>query len=317
MSSPAPLLRARGLVVRYDQVEAVRGVDLEVTAGAVVGLIGPDGAGKTSTLRVLAGLAPPSAGEVEAFGRPAWTHRRALHRCLGYLSQRFALYGDLTVEENVAFFTRLYGVPAGQRRGQELLERLGLAPFRRRVANHLSGGMKQKLALACALLHSPRVLLLDEPTTGVDPVTRRELWRLLGEQVTQGLTLLFATPYLEEAEQCTDVLFMAGGRLLARGSPAALKASLPGQVVAVEGGERRAAIAALVGRPEVAEVAVFGTAVHARVLEEGEGATRLVTAALLAAGLAGFSVRPLATSLEDVFLYYYSRSEGRPVEDGA
>lgn len=313
----ATLLAARGLSVRYRESEAVAGIDLTVDAGEVVGLIGPDGAGKTSALRVLAGLLRPSSGQATAFGEPVWERRRALHRRLGYLAQRFALYGDLTVDENVQFFALLYGVRQWREKRDELLHRLGLAPFRRRLAEHLSGGMKQKLALACALIHGPELLILDEPTTGVDPVTRRELWRLLGGLVAQGLSLLVATPYLDEAERCSRVVLLHAGRVLAEGSPAALTAMLPGRVVRVEGGDRAAVAAALAGRPAIRDVAVFGAAVHARLEATAGDAARQVAAALDDAGLRSLVVRDVPPSLEDTFLYLTSRRGGAASPEAA
>jgi len=312
-----PLLSVQGLSVRYREAEAVAGLDLAITPGEVVGLIGPDGAGKTSTLRVLAGLLRPSGGRVTAFGQPVWEHRRALHHRLGYLAQRFALYGDLTVDENVQFFARLYGVRGWREKRDGLLRRVGLAPFRDRLAEHLSGGMKQKLALACTLIHDPQLLILDEPTTGVDPVTRRELWRLLGELVADGLTLLVATPYLDEAERCSRVVLLHGGRVLAQGTPATLKALLPGQVVRVAGGPRAAVMAALAGRQGVADTAVFGAAVHARVTAPAGAAACLVAAALAEAGLAVGEVCEVPPTLEDAFLYVTSRPGGEPGEEAA
>ncbi len=231
----APLLAARDLVVRYGRDEAVHGVSLEVRRGEVVGLIGPDGAGKTSTLRVLGGLQKATEGRPTAFGNDCWKARRALHNRLGYLAQRFALYGDLTVNENIQFFALMYGVPGWKKRRQQLLELVGLAPFGGRIADRLSGGMKQKLALACTLIHSPEALLLDEPTTGVDPVTRREFWRLLADLVNDGLTLFIATPYLDEAERCTRVLLMHEGRLLADSRPQEIPRMMPGTILEVDG----------------------------------------------------------------------------------
>jgi ABC-2 type transport system ATP-binding protein len=301
MSDP-PVLAARGLEVRYGATEAVRGVSFEVARGEVLGLIGPDGAGKTSTLRVLGGLQRLSAGSAEALGAPCWERRRALHHRLGYLAQRFALYGDLTVDENVQFFALMYGVPAWRDRRTRLLELVGLDRFRNRLADKLSGGMKQKLALACTLIHSPEVLLLDEPTTGVDPVTRRELWRLLAELVGDGLTLVVATPYLDEAERCTRVVLMHRGEVLADGRPAAIPDRMPGTVVAVVAADRNAAAAALEGVSEIADVAVFGVALHVRVDEAAERAQQRVRRLLAEAGVDA-EVRAVPATLEDAFLY--------------
>jgi len=297
-----PVLVARDLVVRYGSTDAVRRVSFEVRPGEVLGLIGPDGAGKTSTLRVLAGLLRASDGVAEAFGQPCWDSRRALHDRLGYLAQRFALYGDLTVDENVQFFALMYGVPHWRERRTRLLELVGLDRFRDRLAERLSGGMKQKLALACTLIHSPQVLLLDEPTTGVDPVTRRELWRLLAELVGDGLTLVVATPYLDEAERCTRVVLMHRGEVLADGRPADIPSRMPGAVVKVTTRDRNAAFDALETAPGVADVAVFGTSLHARVDSTEEEAEERVRR-LLDEAHVDAEVRVIRPSLEDAFLY--------------
>ncbi len=297
-----PVLVARDLVVRYGSTDAVRGVSFEVRAGEVLGVIGPDGAGKTSTLRVLAGLQHAAGGAAEAFGEPCWDSRRALHHRLGYLAQRFALYGDLTVDENVQFFALMYGVPHWRERRARLLELVGLGPFRDRLAERLSGGMKQKLALACTLIHSPQVLLLDEPTTGVDPVTRRELWRLLAELVGDGLTLVVATPYLDEAERCTRVVLIHRGEVLADGRPSDIPSRMPGAVVKVTARDRNAAFDALDSASGVADVAVFGTSLHVRTETtdaEAEGWVRR----LLDGSQVDADVRLIRPSLEDAFLY--------------
>jgi ABC-2 type transport system ATP-binding protein len=309
-----PLLAARDLVVRYRSVEAVRGVSLAVHRGEVVGLIGPDGAGKTSTLRVLAGLLRATGGQAEALGLGCWSARRALHRRLGYLAQRFALYGDLTVDENVQFFALMYGVRSWRARRDELLELVGLTPFRQRAADHLSGGMKQKLALACTLIHSPEVLLLDEPTTGVDPVTRRELWRLLAELVAGGLTLVVATPYLDEAERCTRVLLMHEGRLLVDARPGAIPELLPGAIVEITTADRAAATAALGECREVVDVTVFGAALHARV-EGAADPEAVVRRALASRDVAGATLRPIRPGLEDAFLFLTRSDAGRPAQE--
>jgi ABC-2 type transport system ATP-binding protein len=277
-------------------------VSFEVRPGEVLGLIGPDGAGKTSILRVLAGLLRASDGVAEAFGAPCWDSRRALHHRLGYLAQRFALYGDLTVDENVQFFALMYGVDDWRDRRRRLLELVGLEPFRDRLAERLSGGMKQKLALACTLIHSPQVLLLDEPTTGVDPVTRRELWRLLAELVGDGLTLVVATPYLDEAERCTRVVLVHRGGVLADGRPADIPTRMPGVVVEVAAADRTAAFDALEAAPGVADVAVFGTTLHARV-DTTDGEAEVQVRHVLAGSNVDAGVRVIRPSLEDAFLY--------------
>ena len=299
---PASVVSARGLDVRYGDVRAVDGIDLEVRRGEVVGLIGPDGAGKTSTLRVVAGLRRPAAGDVTVLGMQAWRQRRALHHRLGYLAQRFALYGDLSVDENVQFFALLYGVVGWRARRDALLRRVGLLEFRGRLADRLSGGMRQKLALVCALMHSPEVLLLDEPTTGVDPVTRREFWRLLAELVAEGLTLVVATPYLDEAERCSRVVLIHAGRVVADAPPAAIPGMFEGALIEVDAAPRAAVTAALAGMPGVLDVQPFSARFHVRVAD-AEGAADRLRAELTAAGLEVANIRRVQPGLEDAFLF--------------
>ncbi|HSN55596.1 MAG TPA: ABC transporter ATP-binding protein, partial [Candidatus Sulfomarinibacteraceae bacterium] len=227
---------------------------------------------------------------------------------LGYLAQRFALYGDLTVDENVQFFALMYGVPQWREQRRRLLELVGLEPFRDRLADRLSGGMKQKLALACTLIHSPEVLLLDEPTTGVDPVTRRELWRLLAELVGDGLTLVVATPYLDEAERCTRVVLMHRGEVLADGRPADIPDRLPGTVVEITARRRGAAFEALDGAPGIEDVTVFGTSLHARLEDGDEAALDRVRRVLDEADLDA-QLQVIRPSLEDAFLYLTTHEE--------
>jgi len=311
--SPETVLAARGLVVRYGEVEAVRGLDLEVPRGQVIGLIGPDGAGKTSSLRVFAGLLRAAGGSVEVLGREVWKHRRALHHRLGYLAQRFALYGDLTVDENVEFFALLLGVSDWRARRDALLRRVALAEFRDRQADRLSGGMRQKLALACSLMHSPDILLLDEPTTGVDPVTRREFWRLLADLVAEGLTLVIATPYLDEAERCSRVVLMHEGRVLADAPPAELRTLLPGAIVEVAARPRTVVAAALAEVPGAADVRPFAARFHVR-LASAEGAVERVAAALQRAAAEVEEVRLVPATLEDTFLHLTSARTRVPGE---
>jgi len=302
------VLSARGLVVRYGGLEAVKGLDLQVPRGQVIGLIGPDGAGKTSSLRVFAGLLRATAGTVEVLGRDAWRHRRALHHRLGYLAQRFALYGDLTVDENVQFFALLLGVNDWRSRRDMLLERVALAEFRGRQADRLSGGMRQKLALACSLMHSPDILVLDEPTTGVDPVTRREFWRLLADLVAEGLTLVIATPYLDEAERCSRVVLMHQGRVLADAPPAELRALLPGVIVEVAAQPRTLVAGALARVHGVVDVRPFAARFHVR-LSAAEGAVDLLRQALEGAGATVEEVRVIPAGLEDTFLHLTRANE--------
>lgn len=224
------LAHVRGMRRSFGATEALRGIDLDVSEGQIVGLVGPDGAGKTTALRILAGLVDPDEGEVVVLGHaPDDTEVREQ---VGLMPQRFSLYGDLTVGENLDFFRRLFCLPAAEARPriERLLDITRLSPFVDRFAEDLSGGMYKKLALACALLHEPRLLLLDEPTNGVDPVSRRELWALLGEFVADGMGVLVSTPYMDEAERCHYVVLLHEGRIVERGTPSELMADLgPGE----------------------------------------------------------------------------------------
>src|SRR5438094_1598017 len=227
MGTPAlPAIVLEGVRKRYGQTKAVDAVSLSVDRGEMFGLIGPDGAGKTTTIRLICGLLAADAGTVRVLDLDPVANHRKLTGSVGYLSQRFSLYGDLSVDEHIAFIAAIHGVRDYSARRNRLLEMTQLAPFRTRLADRLSGGMKQKLALACTLVHEPDLIVLDEPTTGVDPVSRREFWKLLSEFLSQGITIVMATPYLDEAERCTRVALLHEGRLLALDRPAALPDAL-------------------------------------------------------------------------------------------
>jgi len=287
---------------RFGAVEAVRDLSFEVRRGEMFGLIGPDGAGKTTTIRLLCGLLRPGAGTIRVLGSDPVRQHGALTRSVGYLSQRFSLYGDLSIDENIAFFAEIHGVGAYQATRDRLLEMTQLAPFRDRLADRLSGGMKQKLALACTLVHEPEAIILDEPTTGVDPVSRREFWKLLSEFLSQGMTILMATPYLDEAERCSRVALLDRGRLLAIDTPGRLRALLPGVILEVIAQPQRAALDALARVPGVIEAQTFGERIHVRLSAEREPEADQVLALLARAGLAVTSVRRVPSSLEDVFI---------------
>lgn len=217
----------KGVAKRYGASEALSNLTLDVQRGEMFGLIGADGAGKTTAIRLMCGLLRADAGDIRVLGHnPVRDHRRITEK-VGYLSQRFSLYGDLTVDENIAFFAEIHGVRRYRPRRDQLLEMTQLAPFRARRADRLSGGMKQKLALACTLVHEPELILLDEPTTGVDPVSRREFWKLLSEFLAHGITILMSTTYFDEAERCTRVALLHEGRLLASGDPVLVRGSMP------------------------------------------------------------------------------------------
>lgn len=293
-------IRVEGLVVRWGAREAVAGVSFMVEQGEVVGLVGPDGSGKTSVLRAVCGLLRPHRGRVTVGGMDAWTQRRELHRFLTYVPQRFGLYPDLSVDEHLRFFGLLHGVRDWAQKREALLERVGLAAFRTRLAQELSGGMRQKLALAVALLRGPRVLVLDEATTGVDPITRRQLWDLLTEEVARGATILVSTPSLEEAERCARVVMMHQGGILAQGTPSQLQATCPpAWVVEAQPREKVAAVLGTMG--EVREFWSVGTSFRVWASPPHAEAIR---ARLLAEGCVITRWGQAAPRLEDAFLWH-------------
>jgi ABC-2 type transport system ATP-binding protein len=307
MSAPAPDIRVAGLTRRYGEVEAVRGIDLEVPPGEIFGLIGPDGAGKTSTFQVLGGVMPATAGTAELMGRPA----REARPFVGYLTQAFSLYPDLSVHENIRYVGELRLVPREEieRRGRRYLEMFGMDRFGDRLAGRLSGGMRQKMALACALVAEPRILLLDEPTTGVDPVSRREFWDTLVDLSSHGMTILVATPYLDEAERCHRVALMHQGRLVRTGTPAEIRDGLGLTRLELRTPDLRAAAAALGGRDGIADVQRFGDRLDVMVRDAAEGECA-VRAALGAAGQGVGSLRPGAPTLENAFVSILQSLEG-------
>jgi drug efflux transport system ATP-binding protein len=291
-----------GVTRRYGAVTALDRLSVDVRAGEMFGLIGPDGAGKTTTIRLACGLLAPDGGTVLILGRNPIAEHRAVTGDVGYLSQRFSLYGDLTIDENIAFFAEIHGVRRFEAARDRLLDMTQLTRFRARRADRLSGGMKQKLALACTLVHEPRVLLLDEPTTGVDPVSRREFWKLLSEFLVRGLTIVMATPYLDEAERCGRVALLHEGRLLALDEPSRLQAAFAGELLEVVVDAPRPPIDLLARVPGVRDVQSFGDRAHVRAAGDARALAREVEAALTAAGLRAIDVRPIGASLEDVFI---------------
>jgi ABC-2 type transport system ATP-binding protein len=287
----------------FGDVVAVDGLDLRVRRPEIMGLVGPDGAGKTTTLRMLAGILVPTAGTAHVLGYDVVRQAEAVKARIGYMPQRFSLYADLSVAENLAFFADIYRVPRREReeRTAELLDFARLTPFRRRRAEFLSGGMKQKLALACTLIHRPQLLLLDEPTTGVDPVARREFWSILYRLLTQGQTILVSTPYMDEAERCSRVGFMAAGRLLTVGTPNELQAAYPHEILELRARPADLAAAAARTVPGVRDAQTFGETLHL-VVEDAPAVLEPVRAAVAAAGLEVLSLRPIGATMEDVFM---------------
>jgi len=311
MSAPATAIDFQQVVKRYDTVDALAGLTLNVRSGEMFGLIGPDGAGKTTAIRLMCGLLHPDSGEIRVLGLdPHRDHRRVTER-VGYLSQRFSLYGDLTIDENIAFFAEVHGVRDYATRRDQLLSMTQLTPFRGRLADRLSGGMKQKLALACTLVHEPSLILLDEPTTGVDPVSRREFWKLLSEFLADGITILMSTPYLDEAERCTRVALVHEGRALAIDEPARLRTLISGRMLEVVAHGVDAAD--IVRRlPGVSDAQVFGERLHVTLAGDAAEIEERFAQALQSTTLAGAPVRRVQPSLEDVFIARLSgEREGR------
>jgi ABC-2 type transport system ATP-binding protein len=298
--SPAALIEVRSAVVRFGAFTAVDGVSLTVGRGEVFGLLGPNGSGKTTLIRALCGLLPLAAGSARVLGHDVGRDAEGVRAQIGYMSQKFALYEDLSARENMDFYAGIYGLSAAAARArrEELTGLTGLGPYLGRRAGRLSGGWKQRLALACALLHRPQLVFLDEPTAGVDPVARRDLWDLLFRLAGAGITLVVTTHYMDEAERCGCVGYLYLGRLLAVGAPAELKAlpavTPPGtRRLELTGADPAGLLARLRGRPVVREATIFGQAVHALV-EAGADPASL--------GLDGVTARPAEPTLEDVFV---------------
>lgn len=227
------VIKIDNLKKSFEDVEAVKGISYTVSAGEMFGLVGPDGAGKTTTIRMLIGLLYPDSGDAEVLGYSIKTQKNKIKNEIGYLSQKFSLYGDLTIDENIEFFADIHGVKNYEKRRNELLEFTRLTPFRDRLADKLSGGMKQKLALACTLIHKPKIIFLDEPTTGVDPVSRRDFWKILMNLLKEQITIFMTTPYLDEAERCNKIVLMNRGEFVYFGTPQQVKSSFEKQIVEI------------------------------------------------------------------------------------
>jgi len=308
---PMDAIRMEGLARRFGNTDAVDGLTLSVERGEIFGLVGPDGAGKTTTMRLLAAILDPTAGDAWILGHSIRGDAAEVHRKIGYMSQRFGLYADLTVLENLDFHADLHGVSRRDRaaRIDGLFSFSGLGPFRRRLAGNLSGGMKQKLGLSCALVHSPGVLLLDEPTSGVDPVSRRDFWRILHRLLGEGVTLFVSTAYLDEAERCRRVGLLHQGKFLAVGSPEEVRSLFRGALLEIRCGDPRRAAAALRQAFPAGAVGLFGDCVHlgTRSPAPPVGAAE---AALAAAGVPFDSVLPIPPSLEDAFISVLGQGGG-------
>jgi ABC-2 type transport system ATP-binding protein len=303
----------RGLTRTFGDFTAVDSVSFDVRAGEIFGFLGPNGAGKTTTIKMLTGLLAPTAGEGWVAGYDISTERERLKSRIGYMSQRFSLYGDLTVRENIELFAGLYGVTGARfaERRAWILKMSELTDAQERVTDSLPLGWKQRLALGCALVHEPPILFLDEPTSGVDPVARRRFWDLIDDMADRGTTVFVSTHYMEEAEYCHRLALLNRGRLIALDSPRALRDRVVEPILEVRTDDAPRAIGALAGTPGVLDAALFGRALHVTVREAGEGTER-VRRSLEAAGRRVDAIATIAPSLEDVFVSLV-RAEGGAV----
>ncbi len=305
------LLETRDLVKTFGNLPAVDGLNLQVGAGEIVGLVGPDGAGKTTTMRLLCGVLKPTSGYIQVAGYelPAQIEQARQH--IGYLAQHFSLYGDLTVAENLAFFGEVFDMPLDvlHQRARELLTFAGLEQFADRPAGALSGGMQKKLGLATSLVHNPQVLLLDEPTGGVDPVARQEFWHLLVRLLRGGSAVLVSTPYMDEAMRFNRVLFMNKGKVLESGTPRELIDALKGRILELVAEPQIEASRVAASEPGVEDVRTFGDRLHLR-LREGITELPHLATSLAVAGIQMTQLRPVNPTLEDVFIGLLKKQVG-------
>jgi len=302
-SQPQPAIRAEMLTKSFPGVRAVDALSFDVRGGEIFGLVGPDGAGKTTALRMLAGIMPPDAGNATVAGFDVVRDPEGAKHELSYMPQRFGLYEDLTVDENIRFYADLFGVRKTERetRSAQLLQAAGMSEFRKRLAGKLSGGMKQKLGLVCALIHRPKVILLDEPTTGVDPVSRRDFWRILYELSSEGVAILTSTAYLDEAERCHRVALLDRGKLLFCDEPANLKTRMGKGVLSVTSAEPRGLRSALEDADGISSLVLTGDGLHVVV----DDATRRVPefeARLKSANVPYDAIQQVAPTIEDLFV---------------
>lgn len=298
-----PIIQTLALTRDFGQTHAVDSLDLSIQPGTLFGLVGPDGAGKTTTLRLLAGLLTVTSGSATVSGFDLATQAEAIKPHIGYMAQQFSLYAQLSVLENLQFFAEIYDVPrtALAERTERLLAFAGLTEFKERRAAHLSGGMQKKLALACTLIHEPKILLLDEPTTGVDPISRREFWNILTDLYAAGITIVVSTPYMDEADRCSQVGLLYAGRLAMCASPEQIRAQIQGEMIAIVPAQWQAARDLIEPLPGVFEVQTYGEALHVLVDNAGQRLPE-ITAVLTAAGIAYSGARPAPTRMEEAFI---------------
>jgi ABC-2 type transport system ATP-binding protein len=294
-------IKVHNIRKNFGDVIALKGISFDVKPAEMFGLVGPDGAGKTTTIKLLCGLLQPTGGSAELFGFDLVKDKAKIQKHIGYLSQKFSLYGDLTIDENIEFFANLHGVKDYKNRRNELLEFTRLTPFRTRLGDNLSGGMKQKLALACTLIHKPNAIFLDEPTTGVDPVSRRDFWKILSNLQQDGVTIFMSTPYLDEAERCNRVALLNKGEVLSFDTPQNIKKSLNKSIIEIVCSPVIQAYKILKEKSNY-EVQVFGDRLDAVVLEY-EKDYGIIEKLLIENGIQMTDHRIIPTSLENVFIH--------------
>lgn len=298
-------IRITDLHKSYTEIKAVNGVSYTVGEGEMFGLVGPDGAGKTTTIRMLVGLLNPDSGTAEVLGYDLLTQKNLIKDEIGYLSQKFSLYGDLTIDENIEFFADIHGVKDYQKRRDELLEFTRLTPFRDRLADKLSGGMKQKLALACTLIHKPKIIFLDEPTTGVDPVSRRDFWKILSNLLKEGITIFMSTPYLDEAERCNRVALMDKGKIISCDTPKNVKDSMHMQVIEIVCTPIRTAYKVIKLNTEF-EVQMYGDRLNVAVHNIDEDYS-IIAEIFKENSIKEIDRRVITPSLENVFIHFMNK----------
>lgn len=299
------IIEIENLKKSYDEILAVNNISLTVKEGEMFGLVGPDGAGKTTTIRILCGLLNADQGKIKVFNREIAAHKKHIQNNIGYLSQRFSLYGDLTVDENIEFFAEIHNVKNFHQRRDELLEFTRLTPFRHRLADQLSGGMKQKLALACSLIHKPKILFLDEPTTGVDPVSRRDFWKILADLLKERITILMATPYLDEAERCNRVALMHNGEIISLDTPEKVKNSVGKKSLEIITSDIKSSYRILKSSKEF-EVQIFGDRLNI-ISDIPEQTIIRIKNFLSSKGIEMISYRITNLSLENVFIHLINK----------
>jgi drug efflux transport system ATP-binding protein len=295
------IIELHSVTKKFGDLTAVSALNLEIQKGEMFALVGPDGAGKTTTIRMLCGITLPTEGQLKVLGFDVVKQTDEVRKRIGYLSQKFSLYGDLTIDENIEFFAEIHGVRNYKDRRNELLEFMRLTQFRSRLAEKLSGGMKQKLALACTLIHTPEVIFLDEPTTGVDPVSRRDFWKVLSSLLKSGITIVMTTPYLDEAERCTRVALMNRGSVLVADTPPNVKKVMRGTVVEIVCSEIRKTFKFLKQLPFVAEVQAFGDRLNIVVSRPDQDIPNVMSH-LKDNGVLVEEYRTISPSLENVFI---------------